>query len=277
MAKFKFFILATVFFGLFSCNGEHEENFGNQESETPENNSHKELADSIFKSIPDPKIITQVIDESNLEYNPDLLNDPTRYANYSSEASKALNFGVYGTDLTLTGMFEQTQESLVYLKCVNQLSKSLGIEGAFNETTSERIEANKNHRDSILNIISSSFTNADQFLIKNKRGYASSLILAGGWIEGIFISTSICSEIKTPLAIKQISAQKNALKNLQRMMVSYGLKTNEAKKINTELISLKILFDSLKPESEIHHEHNLNIISKMNQQIKPLREYIITL
>lgn len=140
----------------------------------------KANAQNIFNSVPDPADIAKMISDAGLDYDASLLNNPDKYSSYSTDDYKALNLGVYGTDLSFTSSFEQTQESLLYLKCVNLLCKSLGISGVFDEKTSERIDANKDNRDSLLDIISKSFTQADKFLRENQRGHSSALLVAGG-------------------------------------------------------------------------------------------------
>src|ERR1044072_2626765 len=97
----------------------------------------KANAQNIFNSIPDPKKLTDMITDAGLEYDGSLLNNPDKYTTYGTDDYKALNLGVYGTDLSFTSLFEQTQESMLYLKCVNQLCKGLGISGVFDEKTTD--------------------------------------------------------------------------------------------------------------------------------------------
>ncbi|HEY1040833.1 MAG TPA: hypothetical protein VGF30_15565, partial [Bacteroidia bacterium] len=122
----------------------------------------KANAQNIFNSVPGTSEITRMVTDAGIEYDGALLNDPDKYKSYSTDDYKALNLGVYGTDLCYTSVFEQTQESMLYLKCVNQLCNGLGISGVFDEKTTDRIDANKENRDSLLNIISKSFEQADR-------------------------------------------------------------------------------------------------------------------
>jgi hypothetical protein len=181
----------------------------------------KANAQNIFNSIPDPKKLTDMISDANMEYDGSLLNNPDKYTSYGTDDFKALNLGVYGTDLSFTSLFEQTQESMLYLKCVNQLCKGLGISGVFDERTTDRIDANKDNRDSLLDIISKSFWEADRFLKENQRGHSSALLIAGGWIEGIYLADKLAINSKSRKITDEIIKQKSSLKDLIALMEAY--------------------------------------------------------
>lgn len=204
----------------------------------------KANAQNIFNSIPDPKKLTDMIGETGLEYDGSLLNNPDKYTSYGTDDYKALNLGVYGTDLSFTSLFEQTQESMLYLKCVNQLCKGLGIAGVFDEKTTDRIDANKDNRDSLLNIISKSFWEADRYLKENQRGHSSALLIAGGWIEGIYLATKLGMESKSHKITEEIIKQKTSLKDLIALMEAYPA-GEDTKYVLDELRALQTPYDEL--------------------------------
>ena len=145
MKKNVFGILSVILLPLlFSCSSEPDNN-----DDIGADTTHvidikvKANAQNIFNSVPGTNDITKMVQDAGLEYDATLLNDPDKYKTYSTDDYKALNLGVYGTDLSYTSTFEQTQESMLYLKCVNQLCTGLGISGVFDEKTTDRIDANK--------------------------------------------------------------------------------------------------------------------------------------
>src|ERR1700741_4397697 len=169
---------------------------------------------NIFNSVPAPDEVADLVSRSGAEYDPLILNNPDNYDKYTSEDYKAISLGVYGTDLSYTSVFEQTQESMLFLKCVNQTCKSLGISGVFDEKTFDRIEANKENKDSLLQIISKSFWQADAFLKENQRAHTSTLMIAGGWVEGIYLAVNIAKASPDKKIRKKIAEQKSSLKDL---------------------------------------------------------------
>ena len=180
--------------------------------------SQKISAQNVFNALPARAVIMNLITKAQVEYNAAVLNDPNNVNKYTIESSKALNLGVYGTDLNVTGIFEQTQESMLFLKCVNILAKSLGVSTAFDEKMVNRMEANKENRDSTMNIISQSFRNADTYLKANGRPGTSALIVAGVWIEGIYLACNTAKDTKNEDVVKEIFFANRILKLFNRVI-----------------------------------------------------------
>ncbi len=111
--------LIFIFLLLTSCGENSDDDIGTLSSETKENKAHKEHVNNIFNNIPDPALISKIITESNLDYQPDLLNDPTKYSVYNDENKKSLNLGIYGTDLSYASMFEQT--AMIHFKATQRV------------------------------------------------------------------------------------------------------------------------------------------------------------
>src|SRR6478735_79012 len=105
--------LALVcFLFLIACGeGERPEEIITEEERThPTIEESRFNAQNVFNSLPDRKQVMQLIEENKIEYNPDLLNDPNNVKKYSLEFSKAINLGIYGSDLSIASSFDQTQE-----------------------------------------------------------------------------------------------------------------------------------------------------------------------
>ena len=170
-------------------------------------------AQNVFYSIPSPIETTTLLKAAGAKYDAKILNPIENVAKYESVASKAMNLGIYGSDLSFTSIFDQTQESMLYLRCTNKLASGLGISGAFDESTTSRIEANMQNRDSLLSIISDSYWNADAYLKDNGQPGVSALIVAGGWMEGLYIAVKIANTTKNQAIITRIGEQKLSLDN----------------------------------------------------------------
>ncbi|MCE3279002.1 MAG: hypothetical protein K0S44_1193 [Bacteroidetes bacterium] len=183
------------------------------------------------------------------KYNSSYLNPIDNVSKYSTAAARALNLGVYGTDLSFTSIFDQTQESMLYLRCTNKLATSLGISGAFDEATTSRIEANLENRDSLLTIISDSYWNADSYLKENGQPGVSALIIAGGWIEGLYIATQIANATKNEDIITRIGEQKISLDNLVGLLDTYKTTNDGVNSTFLQLQELKTIYDGIEVKS----------------------------
>lgn len=228
-------------------------------------------AQNVFNSMPDRKEVLKLIDEHKIEYNSDFLNDPNLVDKYTVESSKAANLGIYGSDLSIASSYEQTQESMIFLKCVNVLAGDLGVNKAFDQRMFDRMEANKQNKDSTLEIITGAFKSADEILKNNNRPATSAIILAGAWIEGLFVSCKIVESMESEALVKSILKQKESLKNLIIMLDEAKL---DAKSIYI-LNDLKSLNDSY-TATENTQDFKLGTIKDIISKVNTLRHKIVS-
>jgi hypothetical protein len=262
------FLFSFVLF--FSCGSEkQDEIIAEEEHIKPDVEESKFNAQNVFNTLPDRKLVMKLIDENKIEYNPDLLNDPTKVNKYAVELAKAVNLGIYGADLSIASSFDQTQESMVFLKCVNVLAGFLGVNSAFDQRMFERIDANENNKDSILEIVTGAFKKVDEILKYNKRPATAAVILSGCWIEGLYVSCQMAQQVDTESITKAIVNQKESLKNLIVMLEGVSL-DNDAKFILTDL---KGLYDAFNV-AETTTAYNRKSIASITEKISALRNKI---
>ena len=228
-------------------------------------------AQNVFNSMPDRKIILKLIEENKIEYNPQFLNDPNSVSKYSIEFYKAVNLGIYGSDLSIANSFDQTQESMVFLKCVNSLAVNIGVNNAFDQLMFDRMEANRENKDSTLEIITNAFKKADQILKINNRPATSAVILAGSWIEGMYVSCQMAQTINSEKIIKTIIDQNESLKNLIIMLYASNL-APETEYIVTDLKSIREAFIV----AEANTVHDLETIKTINERVTALRTKLVS-
>jgi hypothetical protein len=254
----------------FSCGGEKSEDIiSDEERPRPDIQESKFNAQNVFNTLPDRKMVMRLIEENRIEYNPDLLNDPTRANKYAVELSKAVNLGIYGADLSIASSFDQTQESMVFLKCVNVLAGYLGVNSAFDQRMFERIDANESNKDSILEIVTGAFKKVDEILKYNNRPATSAVILSGCWIEGLYVSCQLAQQSDAENIIKAIVQQKESLKNLIVMLEAVTLEEN-AKFILKDLKDLYTVYNI----AETSTTFNKKTIADITQKISDLRNKI---
>lgn len=211
----------SLFFAACSNNSNNSDTEVVAGSDTAQNKTKNTKAQEVFYSIPSPIETISLLKAAGAKYNAAYLNPIENVSKYTTVTSKALNLGTYGSDLSFTSMFDQTQESMLYLRCANKLAAGLGINGAFNETTANRLESNVQNRDSLLAIISDSYWTTDAYLKDNGQPGVSALIVAGGWVEGLYIGTQIANTTQNKDVISRIGEQKLSLENLIALLESY--------------------------------------------------------
>ncbi|MDP3567414.1 hypothetical protein [Sediminibacterium sp.] len=269
--SFKIFLPFLVFFFSFCNNSEkNDENIVDYNTKQAVQET-KLNAQNVFNSMPDRKLILKLIEDNKIEYNPDFLNDPNSLSKYTVEFYKAANLGIYGSDLSIANSFDQTQESMVFLKCVNSLAANIGVNKAFDQVMFDRMEANRANKDSTLEIITGAFKKADEILKVNNRPSTSAVILAGSWVEGLYVSCQMAKTANGEKIIKTIIDQNESLKNLVIMLEASDLAT-ETEYIVTDLKSIKDAFNV----AETNTVHNLETIKTITEKVTLLRNKLIS-
>jgi hypothetical protein len=191
-------------------------------NDTATANTRTKKVHGVFYSVPSALEISQLLKESGAGYSESYPSNPDNVSKYSSKRGQSVNLGVYAADLSYAGIYEQKEESMLYLKCANSLATSLGIPNAFGESTISRIQANIGNKDSLLNIITEDYWNTDSYLKNNDRPEVSALIMAGGWIEGLYIATQIASKSKENKGLtNRVAEQKLSLMDLIDLVNTY--------------------------------------------------------
>ncbi|HKK39692.1 MAG TPA: hypothetical protein VJ949_09770 [Cryomorphaceae bacterium] len=223
-------LIALFSLSLWSCNdgAVTDESITNAEVSSEKS---KEVSDEtttkvkdILHSVPSPLDMAAILKKSGARYDADFLNKVRNVNEYSSARQQALNLGIYGADLSYASVFNQNQESILYLSCTKKLADRLGLSKAFNDEVIERMEMNVDNRDSLLTIISDTYYNLDAYLKENDRDHISAMIIAAGWIEGLYLGTQIAKSSKSasPKLVERIAEQKISLNNLIALVMSYN-------------------------------------------------------
>lgn len=196
----------------------------------------------IFYNIPSPMETAALLKKAGAQYNSKILNDVKNVDKYTAASQQALNLGVYGADLSYASVFNHTQESMFYTSCSRKLADRLGVTNAFSDSTLELMQSKMNDRDALLNVISETYWDVDAYLKDNGRDNISALMIAGGWVEGLFIATQISASSDTPELRQRIAEQKHSLKDLVGLLASYEVEDTRLTGVKADLNSLQELF-----------------------------------
>jgi len=217
---------------------------------------------SVFYSIPSSLEVTQLLKESGAKYSVSFPSDPQNIDKYTTAKGQALNLGIYASDLSYAGIYSEKEDAMLYLKCANTLTTALGIPNAFDKNTMSRIESNMGNQDSLLNIITTDYWNTDSYLKNNDRQEISALIIAGGWVEGLYIATQLASHsANNPGLINRVAEQKLSLNDLVGLISTYP-QTDET--LRNTLAQLKKIQDAFAGVSIENTKTNISTDSSKN-------------
>jgi len=210
------------------------------DEEQTKNNVEK--VKKIFYSIPSTIEMATIIQESGASYNSEILNDINNVSNYTSSKSKAINLGIYGADLSYTSVFNRNQESVFYLSCSKQLAEQLDISNALSDDLLDRIQEQVEDREALTDIVTETYWSLDSYLKDNDRTELSAMMVAGGWLEGLYLSTQIFKEgMANENLTQRIIDQRFALDHLIKLVESHKTMASLVD-INTDLKSIQDLY-----------------------------------
>jgi hypothetical protein len=216
----------------------------------------------IFYNIPSPMETAALLRKAGAEYDGNILNDVKNVDRYTASSKQALNLGVYGADLSYASVFDQTSESILYTSCARKLADKLGVTNAFNQEVMDRLQENNKNRDSLLHIISENYWIMDAYLKENGRANISALVIAGGWVEGLYIATQITKIADSKELRTRIAEQRFSLDHLISLIDSYGDEPS-LNQLKQELASVQEIYgDTDRPTtgSAVTQENGVTVI-----------------
>jgi len=178
------------------------------------------------------------------------LNPASNEKNYSDSKSKALNFGIYSCDLSYCSIFEIGTEALKYFKAVKTMGDQIGVSTAIKPEVLKRLESNIGSSDSLAVITDDVYFSSFETLEDSKQGPTLALVVAGGWLESIYIATNLAKYEEKSAVIERLADQKYTLENLIEF-----LKKHEA---DPNVASIKKDFEGLLAEFNKINEKDAN-------------------
>jgi hypothetical protein len=162
-----------------------------------------------------------MLKEIEAGYLADITNQPQKAETYFTEESKALNLGIYISDLAYATTYNKRQDIRKYFEACETLVRELDFASAFAPGLANRIEENFDNKDQLVEIITEMFQNAYAYLNRQGRSGLSYLVLCGTNIEGLYLTTHISENtFQNIKIIEAILFQKEPLTELQKMMES---------------------------------------------------------
>lgn len=203
-------------------------------------------AEKIFNALPSPLESAMLIKSAGARFDEKVLNPVSKVNSYVSNKSMALNLGIYTCDLSFASLYEQTQLLIDYMNAAKKMADGLGILDAINEDDINRLEENINNSEVIMDIVSQTFMNSNSYLEDNGQPATAAMVLVGGWVEGLYISTQLVDmkDFSNNKLVAKIIDQKLSIDILLNLLISS--KGNPAvDEIIVEVTKLKAVFDKI--------------------------------
>lgn len=191
---------------------------------TPDSGNKAPLEKSeIFYGLLTPTEITAIFNRLSVPYEQAALNPTDNKSLYSSNAKASINLGIYGVDFGYVKMFAMGQQMIDYILTIKDMSNKLGIPDKFLMDPIRKIESDLSSPDTIMALVNKSYSDIEDHLRLEGRESTAGLMLMGGWIEALYLTTQLLynAEKPDPEVVEKIAQQKYTLTSLLSFMKNY--------------------------------------------------------
>lgn len=196
----------------------------------------------VYYLFPSPNEIFERLYLTDIEYNPHITSPIENIDKFLTFRSKALNLGVYITDLAYSTIFERQSNAISYLENIQVLVTEVNISSSVFESMITRSQENITSRDSLMNISNDIFPEIIEFLEDSEMRSTIALISAGAYIEAMYIAlNSVDNYSEKNSALNQIAELKFPMNNLLEQAHSTSNDPN-VKSIEIYLLEINNIF-----------------------------------
>ena len=269
--KLIYFIALTLVFGGCSSCGNKNEN--KKEEEVVNADEEFAIPDSVVEAevkfdpsvvqemaenVASPVEIAALIKSLKVPFSKDILASTDLIDGLNTNFKRAIGFGIYGADLGYINMYNKNTLVLEYITGIKTLAEGLKVGQFFDFTTLKRLATNKENIDSLMHISTSNFNKIDAHLKETNRSSLSCVIVAGVWIEGLYLSCQVASSVESDKMNESIGEQKIAFSTLYKMLSLYKKDPNISELVE-DLKELKTIYDGVTISYEVGDPETLEV------------------
>ncbi|MDX1904781.1 MAG: hypothetical protein SFU27_11540 [Thermonemataceae bacterium] len=244
---------ALITFSFFSCGDGDKDVTGvdkGKDTTAKQNGNNKdaispEVIKSFVERIPSPMVISSLIKEMKVEYDQTLLNSIDNESKYNSDHRRALNLGVYSTDLGYANIYEKSQDAINLITGVKDMADALQIGQYFEFEKIKELAKSSDKLDELLRVTEENLQKVNEKLQEGNRSDMTVLIITGGWVEVMYLATNVAKKKKNKDLEATIGEQKVVLADLVNLL-NYYEASPKMKELHDELKELQKIYEGVK-------------------------------
>lgn len=230
----------------------------------------EQAMEEIVQNISSPVEIAALLKAVGIPYSKDYLATTDYVDNYNTSFKQALGLGIFGADLGYQNMYNKTGAVIDYIQAIKTLADGIRVGQFFDFTTLKRLVTNNQNLDSLMYISVQNFNQMDRYLRENNRSNLSSLIVAGVWIESMYLLCEVIKDSPNAELSEKIGEQKIILSNLMLLLKNYE-RDPIFKKLIDDLSEIQLTYREVtityeKGEPEAVEEDGMLIIKQNDKQ-----------
>lgn len=177
-------------------------------------------------------------------------NHPDNIDRYLTNDIKSLNMGIYLSDFGFSSKVNESKDAWNYLNAGLEMLKGIGAEEVVDfEAIASMANAFEDGEDSVVVTMDKTFANMFNKLEKSGYGSDLSLIMIGGWVEGVYLLAELDFYSKESLVVQAVSEQSYTLDQIIGFTGAYANDENVAKWRN-KMIELQDIYKKMDIEVE---------------------------
>lgn len=208
------------------------------------------VIDDMVQNIASPIETAAIIKGLKIPFDKDLIANTSYADNFNTNFAKALGLGIYGCDLGYLNMYGKTSLVIDYISTLRSLADGIQVGQFFDFATLKRLATNNENLDSLVLISQQSMTRIDTYLRENNRANLGIVIVAGVWVEGLYISCVVTQDTNQKRMRDIIGDQKEIINILMPLLNHYKKDPNMAKLIKS-FEEIKALYSEVKISYEV--------------------------
>ena len=259
-------LLATIAVSVAACGNKKKQK---EEIEVKKQEIAQVVTNYVYP-LPSSIEIAEMLNEIEASYILGISNAPENISNYTTEVKKALNLGIYLSDLSYASVYKRKQAAEDYLSTCESLIRQLHVDDSFQSDLATEIKEQMDNRDSLVSLMTTATQNVYSDLHQKGQKELAYLMVTGAWTETMYL-TLIISE-NTPLNKQIVSTiifqHKSLLETIKLLEEMHGEST--VRPILAALKGIKSTFDQEDPNSLTKKQFN-----QLTAKVSALRNQIV--
>lgn len=205
----------------------------------------------LIQSIPSPLQSTAMMEMNGIEYDEGVLSSTDNTSQYGSWFSQSVNLGIYGADMGYANVYGETKTSMDYVGSIRDLADQLKVGQFFDISTIKELASKKNDIDALINASQINFQKMNDYLQTQNRGKVSVAMVFGGWLESLYITSTIATQNAKSQDLREIVAEQKLSIEVIETLLSLYSSDDDYKDLALKFDKLKTAFDDIKM---VYHE-----------------------
>jgi len=209
------------------------------------------VMENMVGNIASPIEMASLIKSLNIPFSQKYLATTKNVSSYHTSHEKAFNLGIFGCDLGYLNMYGRVSLVLDYISAIKTLADGINVGQFFDFSTLKRLATNNQNVDSLVHISQQSFNKMDRYLQRNHRGNLSILMVAGVWMEGLYLSSQFLKERPNEKRLAESIAEQKLMLDQLILILNNFSREQYIANLLVELNSIKSLYDGIRITIEI--------------------------